>query len=333
MECIRVSIGSAAVLGLKPVHMIHPPTTIHLLQYSEDGCRANCGFCPQARKSIVDKKMLSRVSWPAFPWPDVKERLVATYSSGKFRRVCIQTVVYPAFQDDLLTTTTGILSAAKVPLSVALVPVGKKLMIKLHDVGVERVGIALDAVTPSLFSKIKGHEAPGPYSWDGHWRALWDALSVFGRGRVSTHLIIGLGERVEEAISLMQRLHDAGITIGLFAFMPVEGTKLSGYSQPDLLAYRQAQLARHLLVTGIARHDTFAFDGATGLVSSWGMQGGSLIAMIKEHQGVMFKTTGCPSCNRPYYTEHPRGPLYNHPGDLSPGEIDAAIDLLFPRKR
>nr|MDO8116026.1 radical SAM protein [Candidatus Sigynarchaeota archaeon] len=142
MECIRVSIGSAAVLGLGHVRMEYPPTTIHLLQYSKDGCRANCGFCPQARDSVVDKKMLSRVSWPAFPWQVVKERIVSVYPERKFQRVCIQTVVYPAFKEDLITVASGILSAVKIPVSVALVPVSKNVLVELHDIGVERVGIA-----------------------------------------------------------------------------------------------------------------------------------------------------------------------------------------------
>ncbi|HDI74230.1 MAG TPA: hypothetical protein ENF57_04430 [Candidatus Korarchaeota archaeon] len=28
-----------------------------------------------------------------------------------------------------------------------------------------------------------------------------------------------------------------------------------------------------------------------------------------------FLTSGCPSCNRPFYNERPRGPIYNFPSE------------------
>jgi biotin synthase-related radical SAM superfamily protein len=44
----------------------------------------------------------------------------------------------------------------------------------------------------------------------------------------------------------------------------------------------------------------------------------------------MFETSGCPGCNRPYYNESTRGPMYNHPVALDTKQIQGAIDLLFP---
>jgi len=44
--------------------------------------------------------------------------------------------------------------------------------------------------------------------------------------------------------------------------------------------------------------------------------------------GVPFLTSGCPSCNRPFYNEKPRGPLYNFPRSLSAEEISQIKNLL-----
>nr|MDO8087536.1 radical SAM protein [Candidatus Sigynarchaeum springense] len=333
MNLIRVSTGSAAVLGLHRLKMVHPPTTIYLLQHSPDGCKANCGFCPQARDSLAaDKKQLSRVSWPEFSWPDVRDRIVARYDEGAFTRVCLQTVVYPAFVDDMLQTVDELLGARKMPMSIALVPVAIVVMEKLKAAGVDRVGIAIDAATPDLFSRVKGCDAGGPYTWDGHWRAMQDALAVFGKGRVSTHLIAGLGESSKEIIERMQQVHDAGITIGLFAFTAIPGTRLESRDPPALKQYRQIQLARYLIVNGLSCASGFTFDKATGAVTGWGISQDRAISMIEEKGGRMFETSGCPGCNRPYYNESTRGPLYNHPAPLTEDQVRSAIELLFPGK-
>jgi len=66
-EKIRVSIGSAIVLGLTKGIMDAEPTTTYMLTYRPEKCSANCGFCPQARMSKSRADMLSRVTWPPFP--------------------------------------------------------------------------------------------------------------------------------------------------------------------------------------------------------------------------------------------------------------------------
>ena len=33
-----------------------------------------------------------------------------------------------------------------------------------------------------------------------------------------------------------------------------------------------------------------------------------------------FLTSGCPGCNRPYYTSRPTGPIYNYPKKLNERE-------------
>ena len=72
MEKIRVSIGSASVLGLNvSIKLKDPPTTCYLMTYKKGHCSANCGYCPQARSSDSSTEKLSRVSWPIFLLKDV----------------------------------------------------------------------------------------------------------------------------------------------------------------------------------------------------------------------------------------------------------------------
>jgi len=52
------------------------------------------------------------------------------------------------------------------------------------------------------------------------------------------------------------------------------------------------------------------FDSSKQLIS-FGMRKETLEDVIAR--GKAFQTTGCPSCNRPFFTENPGGPLYNYP--------------------
>ena len=45
--------------------------------------------------------------------------------------------------------------------------------------------------------------------------------------------------------------------------------------------------------------------------------------------GVPFVTSGCPSCNRPFYNESPSGPLYNFPCPPKKEEIDQIVEELL----
>ena len=312
IERVRVAFGTGVVLGLWRGQLEVPPTTAHFLTYHEGRCSANCKFCPQARESTADLRMLSRVIWPAYELRKVLTALAE--NSNEFERVCIQAVSYPKVVDDLCTLVGGVKSACRPPISVSCQPLKREDMERLADAGAERVCVALDAATPELFERLKG--GPGDYRWGRHLKALEDARSIFG-DRVSTHLIIGLGETEREAVESIQLLHDRRITVALFAFTPIRGTPLAGEKQPDVVSYRRVQLARYLIVKGLATADGMRFEG--GRISDFGVQQDVLNRTVEL--GEPFRSSGCPGCNRPFYNESPRGPIYNYPRKPTSKEI------------
>ncbi|MCD6446521.1 hypothetical protein J7L49_07040, partial [Candidatus Bathyarchaeota archaeon] len=81
-EKIRVSLGSAIVIGLLDGKLDAAPTTAYILTYRNGKCIANCGFCPQARESKSRTDMLSRVSWPVFPTARVFEGIKKAVKKG-----------------------------------------------------------------------------------------------------------------------------------------------------------------------------------------------------------------------------------------------------------
>jgi biotin synthase len=238
---------------------------------------------------------------------------------GKIRRVCIQALNYPEVFAHLEALVKEIKKEVAVPVSVSCQPLNRTNIELLAKAGVDRLGVALDAASEPLFNKVKGKGVGGSYSWDNQFSMLIAALAVFGKGNVSTHLIVGLGETEKDAAQIIQRCVDMKVLPALFAFTPIRGTALEKNSPPILESYRQVQLARHLIVNGLARADGMHFDGE-GKVASFGLAKEVLDDVVNS--GEPFHTSGCPDCNRPFYNEKPSGPVYNYPRKISQEEIE-----------
>jgi biotin synthase-related radical SAM superfamily protein len=322
---IRVSTGSAIILGLLRGKLDAKPTTIYLLTYRKEKCSANCGFCPQARDSKGRADMLSRVTWPTFPTRQVFDGIERTARDESIKRVCIQSLNYPEAFDEALLLVREIKLRVAVPISVSCQPLNLEKMKGLADAGVNRISIALDAATEKIFDRVKGQNIGGPYRWDRQRKALNEAVRVFGEDSVSTHLIVGLGETEKEICRTIQWCVDSGVYPGLFAFTPIPGTALENNPPPSLSHYRRVQLAHYLLTHRKTRFENMTFD-SNSCLTSFGISKEWLLEVIDS--GKPFLTSGCPGCNRPYYNERPGGPLYNYPRQLLPEEIEEAKRIL-----
>jgi len=315
---IRVSLGSAIVIGLLEGKLDAKPTTAYLMTFKTGKCSANCGFCPQARSSQSKAELLSRISWPVFSSLSVLEGIEGAVKARKIKRVCIQALNYSKVFSDLSAFVKALKQRVPVPVSVSCQPLNKANMQRLADAGVERIGIALDAATETVFDAVKGSGASGPYNWGEQFRQLREAVEFFGRGNVSTHVIVGLGETEKDVVRVIQECMDMGVLPALFAFTPVRGTTLALKPQPQLGVYRRVQVARHLIVNHIARSDSMCFD-VEGRIMSFGISDSQLAQVVDS--GAPFLTSGCTGCNRPFYNEKPSGPIYNYARKMTPEEV------------
>jgi biotin synthase-related radical SAM superfamily protein len=307
-------------LGLIEGRLSASPSTAYLLTYLDGKCTANCGFCSQARDSTSRADTLSRVTWPAFATKDALSRLAGSDWNGDFKRVCIQTLNHPQSLKELLALARALKRMGlRIPVSVSCQPLTRDRMEKLLAAGVDRIGIPLDAAAKDVFERVKGHSAGGPYAWNGQHAVLLEAVKVFGEGRVSTHLIVGLGETEEEMVNTIQWCVDAGVYPALFAFTPLAGTALQQRSSPALSHYRRVQLARFLIVQRSVRADAVHYN-AKGGITNFGVTQEALHDAVRS--GLPFITSGCPGCNRPYYNERPGGPLYNYPTTPTSKDVD-----------
>jgi len=313
-------MGTAIVLGLLKGKLDATPTTAYLMTYKSGKCTANCGFCPQARASKSNAKMLSRVTWPTLPISKVLSALGEGFRDDKIKRVCIQALNYPEVFEHLEALVKEIKKEAPIPISVSCQPLNRANIELLAEAGVDRLGVALDAATEILFDRVKGKGTGGSYSWDSQFRMLDQALIAFGKGNVSTHVIVGLGETEREALEMIQKCVDLGVLPALFAFTPVRGTALENNSPPPLESYRRMQLARFLIVKRLARVDGMRFDDQDRITS---FASASQVLEEAVKSGEPFLTSGCAGCNRPFYNEKPSGPIYNYPRKPTQKELES----------
>ena len=316
---IRISIGTAIILGLSAGKLDASPTTAYLMTYKKGKCSANCSFCPQARNSQSNTQLLSRVTWPIFPTSDVIAAIAISSKQKKIGRVCIQALNYPEVFEHLETVVKEIKRHTDVAVSVSCQPQNKRDIDSLKRSNVDRIGIALDAATEKLFNQVKGKEVGSTYTWENQFHRLKEAVEIFKEGNVSTHLIVGLGETEKEVVELIERCVDMGVLPALFAFTPVKGTALENHSTPKIEAYRRVQLARYIIVYGIAKMKNMSFNNKSE-ITNFGTSDQALEKIIENK--LPFQTSGCPDCNRPFYNEKPKGPIYNYPFDLNKEEID-----------
>lgn len=307
---IRCSIGTAKVLGLKKVKVDALPTTAYLMV--GERCHFNCAFCAQARESSSRADLLSRVSWPKFQRESFLQGLDHPDAKAVLQRICFQVVQDKGALEDTLEWVKSVKAKTNLPICVSAGPRTLEEVKELLDLGVEHVSIALDAATSEIYEQSK----------DGSWTDRFALLSVSAEkfpGHMATHLIVGLGESEEEMIRLLQTMYDKGISVALFAFTPIKGTRMEGVKQPEMSQYRRVQVAHDLIRTGLARVDYFQFR--EGQITDFGI---SVDELQERRGGEPFQTSGCSGCNRPYYNETPGEELYNYPKTLTIEEVEAA---------
>ncbi|MGC9333378.1 MAG: radical SAM protein [Anaerolineae bacterium] len=304
---INVSIGTAVVLGLAHVRMAVAPTTAYLMLAGR--CLMNCAFCAQARDSHASALNLSRVTWPEYPLTLVVDRLIGAVDRGDLRRVCLQVTVTKTSFERSRAVLEAVKAVSDVPFDVAILPRDLEQVEELLAAGADHIGFGLDAATEQVFSQVKGGD------WARSLALIEDTARAFP-GHAAVHLIVGLGETEAEMAERIQWSHDRGLTVGLFAFTPVRGTHLADRRTPSLASYRRVQAARWLIVHDLARAEDMFFDEAGRITR---LEGTLPVG------GEPFETSGCPDCNRPFYNEQPRGPLYNYPRPLTAAEATRAM--------
>lgn len=191
--------------------------------------------------------------------------------------------------------------------------VSYEMLQEFKDAGCEMVGIAIDAANEEQFIKHRP-----THQWKRYWDVFKDAIEVFGRGKVSAHLIVGLGEREDEMVETIQKIKDLGGRTHLFSFYPEKGSSLEKRPPCDVSSFRRIQIARYLIDNELERKIEFNKDGK---IINFGRELEEII-----NSGKPFQTSGCPgktlvvACNRPFGDGRPSD-IRSYPFKLNKADI------------
>jgi radical SAM protein (TIGR04043 family) len=154
-------------------------------------------------------------------------------------------------------------------------PADLAVLTELHDAGATAIGIHVE----SMDDEVRRRWMPGKSAVPmAEYEAAWDeAVRVFGRNRVSTYLLIGLGEDPDELVAGAASLIERGVYPFVVPFRPMLGTlaRRDGWPAPDRelvhdVTVRVAALLRAAGMTGDDQQAGCAACGACSVLRSAG---------------------------------------------------------------
>jgi radical SAM protein (TIGR04043 family) len=109
------------------------------------------------------------------------------------------------------------------PIQVQIEPPGDLSVIQdLHDAGATAIGIHVESMDDELRLAWMPGKGSVPMA---EYEAAWDeAVRVFGRNKVSTYLLVGLGEDPDELVAGAARLIERGVYPFVVPMRPMVGT-------------------------------------------------------------------------------------------------------------
>ena len=232
----------------------------------EEGCRSDCGCCGLARSrpGTYEDRSFIRVEWPLVPTDELVEGIVRfepklTRIASRWSPTATPTATPATSPDDRRSGTDAISVLVAPP---TLNGNGSRTS---ESIGVDMIGIGLDAVTEELFADIRTEVSAGGLKWDGvlAWRH-WRTGSLRGlEGRRADRGRAGRDRR--RLVSLFVALRDRQNLLVLFCFNPEPVTRMAARPKPTLMCWRRLRLASQLIETEGYGLERFGFDSEGGL--------------------------------------------------------------------
>jgi biotin synthase-related radical SAM superfamily protein len=198
---IRRADGTSVVTGVSLIPIVmHAPDQAFINLSGE--CIYECAFCNTHKMEPGRRKDIPPDRWV--------ELVIEAYEKRPFSALAITSVAPPDHEGMMRayeTVISGVL--ARYPdLTVGVEPYvqGPEDISRLHRVGATEIKINVQTPDPNILQRI----CPG---WDleRQYTMLGEAVAVFGRGRVTTNIILGLGETDEDVAKALDRLAEMGV--------------------------------------------------------------------------------------------------------------------------
>jgi radical SAM protein (TIGR04043 family) len=144
----------------------------------------------------------------------------------------------------------------------------------LADAGATAIGIHVESLDDGVRRRWMPGKASVPLA--RYWEAWTEAVARFGRNRVSTYLLVGLGEDPDELVDGARRLIALGVYPFVVPFRPLGGTLAADERAPDpaVLLDVTERVAAHLKDAEMRGRDQGAGCAACGACSALPEAGG-----------------------------------------------------------
>lgn len=298
-----------------------------LLNYA-NGCLSDCGYCGLARTrpGTYEEKSFIRVEWPIVETDFLGDRMAE--HEDKLTRLCISMVTHGRAYQDTYDITKKIIDKVKTPLSLLIAPpvLNRERLQSYYDLGVDMIGVGLDAVTEAAFHKHRTDVPNGSLKWSNYWDIINLSREIWGPWKVNIHTVAGLGEADKDMIDIFYKLYNLQIFPYLFSFNPEPDSRMGDRNQPEITRWRRIQLVKHLIEHHNLKRDNIGFEELGRLVELKVPDVDLKNVVEFLDGGTPFKADGCPDvegevgCTRPYGSYRPSQPFRDFP--FTPEEED-----------
>jgi radical SAM protein (TIGR04043 family) len=203
------------------------------------------------------------------------EQTIPVKTPAQLAEVCTAARDYDGAVDVTLTTgsinrrdrgalyisrcASAIKEASRLPIQVQFEPPDEpRVLAQVRDAGVDAVGIHIETFDPHVLARV----APGKARCgiDGYFRCWERAVELFGRGRVTTYVILGMGERRETVEEGARRAIELGVYPFVVPLRPVPGTLMADTPPPsaEYVASVYRSVSAMLADSGLDHHSAKA---------------------------------------------------------------------------
>src|SRR6516225_10236340 len=169
----------------------------------------------------------------------------------------------------LADSATAVKAAVDLPIQGQCEPPDRDVWFaRMHDAGVDALGMHLEVITPELRTRLMPGKAQVPL--EHYFEAFAAAVQVFGRGQVSTYILAGLGDSKETILATSERLIGLGVYPFVVPFVPISGTPLESHPAPTPAFMHEilGPLARVVRAGGLSASEIKAGCGKCGACSA-----------------------------------------------------------------
>lgn len=228
--------------------LLHCPEQAYITV--SERCIYDCKFCavPKLRGGVKSREL-------------IRQMIEGAQRTGNLRAISLTSgvEVSPVHEGKRVAEIVSDLKSFGVPVGVSVSPF-PGVNRTLKDAGADEVKYNLETVDRDLFQRV----CPG-ISFEGIWDALAEAAGIFGRNRVFSNVIVGLGESDRTLRQGIDELAEMGVLPVLRAVYPhplragkVEMTRpsaerLLGLSSHLKRALEKNELRGELALTGCYR--------------------------------------------------------------------------------